>query len=183
MNDCDIQKATMVRNPIRIAVFDDHPVFREGVVQMLKRVDGFEIVGEGATATDALRIAQERAPDVILLDLCMPGGSIEAAACIACDCSNVRTMMLTVSEREHDLVSALLAGARGYVLKGSRESEIVDAVRAVARGDFYFTSNLVVRVLIERGKRIENGRQRRSSVTSPFARSNSFRLCRGQYPN
>jgi len=91
--------------------------------------------------------------------------------------------MLTVSEREHDLVSALLAGARGYVLKGSRESEIVDAVRAVARGDFYFTSNLVVRVLIERGKRIENGRQRRSSVTSPFARSNSFRLCRGQYPN
>jgi len=185
MKDCDIQKATMVRNPIRIAVFDDHPVFREGEVQMLKRVDGFEIVGEGETATDALKIAQDRAPDVILLDLCMPGGGIEAAACIACDCPNVRTMMLTASECEHDVVSALLAGARGYVLKGSTESEIVDAVRAIARGDFYFTSNLVVQVLIERGKRIENGRrhQRRSSVTSLFAKSNSLRSYRGQYPN
>src|SRR5499427_9607885 len=146
MNDCDIQKATMVRNPIRIAVFDDHPVFREGVVQMLKRVDGFEIVGEGATATDALRIAQERAPDVILLDLCMPGGGIEAAACIACDCPNVRTMMLTLSECEHDVVSALLAGARGYVLKSSAISEVIDAVHAIVQGNFYFTPNLAVRL-------------------------------------
>src|SRR5215469_1144077 len=147
MKDCDIQKATMVRNPIRIAVFDDHPLFRDGVVQMLKRVEGFEIVGEGATATDALKIAQECAPDVILLDLCMPGGGIEAAACIACDYPNVRTIMLTVSECEHDVVSALLAGARGYVLKGSRESEIVDAVRAIVQGDFYFTPNLAARLL------------------------------------
>ena len=183
MNDYDIQKAARVCNPIRIAVFDDHPMFREGVVQTLKRVDGFEIVGEGATATDALKIAQERTPDVILLDLCMPGGGIEAAACIACDCPNVRTMMLTASECEHDVVSALLAGARGYVLKGSNESEIVDAVHAIARGEFYFTSNLVVQVLIERGKRIENCRQRRSSVTSLFARRNSLRSYRGQYPN
>src|SRR5215831_14293159 len=180
MNDSDIQKAAMVRNPIRIAVFDDHPVFREGVVQVLKRVGGFEIVGEGATAADALKIARERAPDIILLDLCMPGGGIEAATGIVCDCPDVRTMMLTASECEHDHVSALLAGARGYVLKGSKASEIVDAVRAIARGEFYFTSDLVVRVLIERGKRIENGRQRRSSVTSLFARSNSLRLRRGQ---
>src|SRR5215472_6900220 len=164
MNNYDIQQAATVRNPIRIAVFDDHPMFREGVVQMLKRMDGFEIVGEGATATEALKIAQGRAPDVVLLDLCMPGGGIEAAACIACDCPNVRTMMLTASECEHDIVSALLAGARGYVLKGSNEYEIVDAVRAIARGEFYFTSDLIVQVLIERGKRMENCRQRRPSV-------------------
>src|SRR5215471_21626708 len=137
-NNYDMQKAAMVCNPIRIAVFDDHPMFREGVVQMLKRVDGFEIVGEGETATDALKIAQERAPDVILLDLCMPGGGIEAAACIACDYPNVRTMMLTLSECEHDVVSALLAGARGYVLKGSTESEVIVAVHAIVQGNFYF---------------------------------------------
>jgi len=90
---------------------------------------------------------------------------------------------LTASECEHDIVSALLAGARGYVLKGSNESEIVDAVRAIARGEFYFTSDLVVQLLIERSKRIENCRQRRPSVNSLFARRNSLRSYRGQYPN
>jgi two-component system, NarL family, nitrate/nitrite response regulator NarL len=179
MNEHDISKKKMMPNPVRIAVFDDHPAFREGVVEMLKRVDGFEIVGEGTTATDALEIAQERAPDVIVLDLCMPGGGIEAAACIASDYPNVRTIMLTASECEHDVVSALRAGARGYVLKGSRESEVVDAVLAVARGNFYFTPNLAARLLIERSKRIEHHRQRQSSVVSLFAKSDSVRLHRG----
>lgn len=182
MNDDAVRKAVKVGNPIRIAVFDDHPMFREGVVQMLKRVDRFEIVGEGATAIDAFKIAQERAPDVVLLDLRMPGGGIEAAACIACDCPNVRTLMLTTSECEHDVASALQAGARGYVLKGCRDSEIVDAVHAIVRGDFYFTPNFVVRLLIERGKRSTNSRQRQSSVISLAGRSNSLRPCRKQYP-
>jgi two-component system, NarL family, nitrate/nitrite response regulator NarL len=182
MNDYHIDKTATIPNPIRIAVFDGHPMFREGVVQMLKRVEGFEVVREGATATDALEIAQECAPDVILLDLCMPGGGIEAAACIALDCPNVRTMMLTVSECEHDVASALQAGARGYVLKGSSESEVVEALHAIARGDFYFTPNLAARLLIERSKRIENSRQRQSSVISLAARSHSLRRYRQQYP-
>jgi two-component system nitrate/nitrite response regulator NarL len=183
MNDYHINKTGMIPNPIRIAVFDDHPLFREGVVQMLKRVEGFEIVGEGATATDALEIAQERAPDVILLDLCMPGGGIEAAACIALDYPNVRTMILTVSECEHDVVSALQAGARGYVLKGSRESEVVEAVHAIVRGNFYFTPNFVARLLIEKSKRLENRRQRQSSVIPLFAGRNSLRLRPGECLN
>jgi two-component system, NarL family, nitrate/nitrite response regulator NarL len=177
MNDHDINKKAMMANPIRIAIFDDHPTFREGVVQILKAVDGFEVVGEGATATDAIEIAQERAPDVILLDLCMPGGGIEAAACIALDCPNVRTIMLTVSECEHDVVSALQAGVRGYVLKGSRASEIVDAVQAVVRSNFYFTPNLAARLLIERSNRIENRRSRRPSGMALFASSASLRSC------
>jgi two-component system, NarL family, nitrate/nitrite response regulator NarL len=183
MNDHDIKKTAMIPSPIRIAVFDDHPMFREGVVQMLKRVEGFEIVGEGATGTDALEIAQEGAPDVILLDLCMPGGGIEAAACIAHDCPDVGIIMLTVSECEHDVASALQAGARGYVLKGSSESEVVDAVHAIARGNFYFTPNLAARLLIEKGKRIENSRQRPSPAISLFAGRNSLRLRPGEYLN
>jgi two-component system, NarL family, nitrate/nitrite response regulator NarL len=179
MNEHDINKRKMMPNPIRIAVFDDHAMFREGVLQMLKRVDGFEIVGEGATATEAIEIALDCAPDIALLDLCMPGGGIEAAACIAHDCPNVRTVMLTASECEHDVVSALRAGARGYVLKGSRESEVVAAVHAVVRGNFYFTPNLAARLLIERSKRIESRRRRQSSVVSLFAKSDSIRLHRG----
>jgi two-component system, NarL family, nitrate/nitrite response regulator NarL len=120
MNDYDINKTAMMPNPIRIAVFDDHPMFHEGMVQMLKRVDGFEIVGEGVTATDAFKIARERAPDVILLDLCIPGGGIEAAACIARDCPNVFGPRPMVSECEQDVASAAIRiFAESATLRGS----------------------------------------------------------------
>ena len=140
--------------PIRIAVIDDHPVFREGVVGMLSYVDGVEVVGEGATAADALKVAQDLLPDVILLDVNMPGGGLQAAADIARVCPNVRTIMLTASENEQDVTSALQAGARGYILKGSSGDEVVATVRAIARGDSYVAPNLAARLLIKQGKRI-----------------------------
>ena len=141
-------------DPIRIAVIDDHPVFREGVVGMLSYVDGVEVVGEGATAADALKVAQDLLPDVILLDVNMPGGGLQAAADIARVCPNVRTIMLTASENEQDVTSALQAGARGYILKGSSGDEVVATVRAIARGDSYVAPNLAARLLIKQGKRI-----------------------------
>lgn len=149
----DMYKQTMMPSPVRIAVVDDHPMFREGVIQTLKRVDGFEIVGEGMTADDAVRIARETAPDVVLLDTCLSGGGVEMVASIAEDCPNVRTIVLTFSECEQDVTYALRAGARGYVLKGGADSEIVGAVHAVVRGDFYFTPNFAARLLIERSRR------------------------------
>jgi two-component system, NarL family, nitrate/nitrite response regulator NarL len=149
----DMYKQAMMPSPVRIAVVDDHPMFREGVIQTLKRVDGFEIVGEGMTADDAVRIARETAPDVVLLDTCLSGGGVEMVASIAEDCPNVRTIVLTFSECEQDVTCALRAGARGYVLKGGADSEIVGAVHAVVRGDFYFTPNFAARLLIERSRR------------------------------
>jgi DNA-binding NarL/FixJ family response regulator len=154
MNVHDIHKTRMMPAPVRIAVFDDHAAFRESVIETLKRVEGFEIVGDGMTADDAIKVARENAPDVVLLDICMPGGGIEAVASIADGCPNVRTIVLTFSEREDHVTSALRAGARGYVLKGSSDSEIVSAVHAVVHGDFYFTPNFAVRLLIERSRRI-----------------------------
>ena len=142
-------------NPIRIAVIDDHPLYREGTVQMLRRVHGIEVVADGATAADALKVAQECLPDVILLDLGIPGGGIEAAANIADVCPYVRIIMLSASENEQDVTSALQAGARGYILKGSSGSEVVETVRAIARGESYVQPNLAARLLIKEAKRIE----------------------------
>jgi DNA-binding NarL/FixJ family response regulator len=140
---------------IRVAIIDDHPLFREGVVTVLKGVEGIEVVREGATAADALRIAQEVLPDVMLLDIGVPGGGLEAAASIARACPDVRTVMLTASENEQHVMLALQAGARGYILKGSSGHEVVEAVRAIAKGDSYMAPNLAARLLIKQGKQVE----------------------------
>ena len=122
---------------IRLAVIDDHPLFREGMVGMLTGADG-EVVGQGSTAVDEL------APDAMLLDVCLPGGGLEAAGNIARTCAHVRTVMLTASEDEQHVGSALQAGARGYILKGSSGREVVETVRNIARGDSYVAPNLAV---------------------------------------
>ena len=149
----ELQKT--MTNPIRIAVIDDHPLYREGTVQMLRRAHGIEVVADGATAVDALKVAQEYLPDVILLDLGIPGGGIEAAANIAGVCPYVRIIMLSASENEQDVTSALQAGARGYILKGSSGSEVVETVLAIYRGEHYVAAGLGARLLIKISKRIE----------------------------
>jgi len=140
---------------IRIAVIDDHPMFREGAVQTLTCIDGIEVVGEGATADDALKVAEELRPDVMLLDIGLPGGGVQAAANIARACPGVRAVMLTASESELDVASALQAGARGYILKGSSGAEVVETVRAIFRGESYVAPSLAARLLIQMGKRTE----------------------------
>jgi two-component system nitrate/nitrite response regulator NarL len=140
---------------IRIAVIDDHPMFREGAVQIFACMDDIEVVAEGATAADALRVAQELRPDVMLLDISLPGGGLEAAACIARACPGVRAVMLTASESELDIASALQVGARGYILKGSSGTEVVETVRAIFNSESYVAPSLAARLLIQMGKRAE----------------------------
>jgi two-component system nitrate/nitrite response regulator NarL len=142
-------------NPIRVAVIDDHPLFREGVTKTLASVRDFEVVGEGATALQALRIAQDHSPDIVLLDVALPGGGVEAAAAIAGACPNVCTVMLTASENEHHLVAALKAGARGYILKGTGGRDLIDALRAVCEGQSYVPPNLAARLLVSQRQRAE----------------------------
>jgi two-component system, NarL family, nitrate/nitrite response regulator NarL len=139
--------AALLHRPILIAVIDDHLLYRAGAIEVLTQIDGFEVVGEGATAADALKIAQERAPDVILLDLHLPGNGIEAIANIKRDCPNVRIIVLTVSEEVHDVTSALAAGARGYILKSSSGPDVVETVHAIARGNSYVAPDLAARML------------------------------------
>jgi two-component system, NarL family, nitrate/nitrite response regulator NarL len=140
---------------IRIAVIDDHPMFREGAVQIFDCMDDIEVVAEGATAADAVRVADEFRPDVMLLDISLPGGGLEAAASIGRAFPSVRAVMLTASENELDVASALQVGARGYILKGSSGAEVIETVRAIFNGESYVAPSLAARLLIQMGKRAE----------------------------
>ncbi len=143
---------------IRIGVVDDHPLLREGVANTLKAA-AMDVVGVGASASDAARLAGEHEPDVMLLDISMPGGGVEAARAIARSHPKIKTIMLTVSEREDDVIAAMEAGARAYVLKGICGPELLATIRAVSRGETYITPQIAARVLAKM--------QRRTNSSSP----------------
>lgn len=134
---------------IQVAIVDDHPMFREGVAHTLGAEPGLEIVGQGATAEEALRLARDLLPDVLLLDISIPGGGFAAAQAIAEAWPVVKIVMLTASEDEEDVLSALKAGARAYVLKGVSAREMAAIVRAVHGGEVYVTPSLAAHVLLE----------------------------------
>lgn len=143
---------------IRVAVADDHPMFRAGVVASLREEEGIEVVGEAGDASSALALATAELPDVIILDIAMPGSGLEAARQIAAACPATRIVMLTVSEDEDDLLAAVKAGASGYVLKGAGGSELVSVIRAVNAGEVYVAPALAWGML----------RELRTPRTSPY---------------
>ena len=150
---------------IRIAVVDDHPLLREGVVGTL-RAAGLDVVGVGASAADAVRIAAEHAPQVMLLDISMPGGGVEAARAIAKAHPGIRTIVLTVSEREDDVIAAMEAGARAYILKGVGGPELLATIRAVGRGETYIAPQIAARVLSRMQRRVNGGASKAKAVES-----------------
>ena len=127
---------------IRIILVDDHPLFRDGVAYTLQLEPDFDVVGQGASLSEALQLAAELAPDVALFDVGIPGGGIEAARAAVALCPELKMIMLTASADENDLVAALNAGAQGYVLKGVSARELVSVVRAVWAGEQYVTPSL-----------------------------------------
>ncbi|RUW47936.1 response regulator transcription factor [Mesorhizobium sp. M1A.F.Ca.ET.072.01.1.1] len=133
--------------PIRIAIVDDHPLFREGVARSLGEIGGFELVGEGASAEDAEKLVRASAPDVLLLDISMPGGGLNALASILSATPEQKIVMLTVSETNADVAQALKAGARGYVLKGVGSKSLAEILRDVANGQSYVSPTLSARLL------------------------------------
>ena len=132
---------------IRIVVADDHPLFREGVVRSLGEAGDFDVVAEAGTGPEAVAYCKDVLPDVVLLDVSMPGGGIEAAAAISRSCPAVSIAMLTVSEQDADLLAAMKAGARGYVLKGVASHELARILRDIAAGQSYVSPSLAARVL------------------------------------
>jgi DNA-binding NarL/FixJ family response regulator len=134
---------------IRVAVADDHPMFRAGVVLSLRELEDIDIVGEAGDAASALALAQAELPDVMILDIAMPGSGLEAARRIAVACPVTRIVMLTVSEDEDDLLAAVKAGASGYVLKGAGVGELASVVRSVHEGEVYVAPALAWGMLRE----------------------------------
>lgn len=132
--------------PIRIAIVDDHPLFREGVTRSLAEIGGFELVGEGASAAEAEQIVRA-APDILLLDISMPGGGLNALYAILAARPQQKVVMLTVSEANADVAEALKAGARGYVLKGVGSKALAEILRDVADGQSYVSPSLSARLL------------------------------------
>lgn len=132
---------------------DDHPLMREGVIKTLKLDAFFDVVAVGASAADAIRIAGTPGINLMLLDLSMPGGGLEAAKVICRDHPAIKLVILTVSEREDDVISAMAAGAAGYVLKGVSGPDLLVTLKAVSMGETYVTPDLAARLL----KKSRNG--------------------------
>lgn len=133
--------------PVRIAVVDDHRHFRNGVVVTLQAAPGIDVSAVGSSASDAVRIAQEDLPDIILMDIHMPGNGIMAAKEISRAFPVIKIVILTASETADDLVAALETGARGYILKGIGGPELVSNLLAIHDGEFFVTPSLAARVL------------------------------------
>lgn len=138
-----------MQEKIRIAVIDDHPIFRDGVVYTLKASKVFEVVGEGGNISDAVRIAEEKQPAVMLLDISMPGGGIVAAGEISARFKAIKLIMLTVSEQEEDVTASLKAGAMGFVVKGSSGPELMQVIQSVHAGESYVSPGLAARLLTQ----------------------------------
>jgi len=123
---------------IRILIADDHGVLRAGLHALLSAEPDLEVVGEASDGHEALRLAGELRPDIVLLDLVMPGlGGIEVARQLKKSLPDTRTLILTVHEDVGLLREAIQAGAAGYLIKRAVESELINAIHAVWRGDLY----------------------------------------------
>jgi DNA-binding NarL/FixJ family response regulator len=138
----------MTMEQLRVAVVEDHPLFRKGVITLLGSTDGIQVIGEAATGLDAIALAAELQPDVLLMDLQMPVlGGIEATRAITRENPNVRVLILTLFDDEESVFMALRAGARGYILKDADEDDLVRAIRAIGRGEAIFSPHIAERVL------------------------------------
>ena len=133
--------------PIRVLIVDDHTLFRSGIKLVLQRQEGFEVVGEAGDGLDGVKRAKQLKPDVVLLDLHMPGTSgLEALRLLQDDAPQAQVVMLTVSEDADDLVDALRAGARGYLLKNIDTDFLLDSIRRAARGESVMSPQMATKL-------------------------------------
>ncbi|TCC61083.1 response regulator transcription factor [Kribbella pittospori] len=132
---------------VRVLLADDHPVYRDGLAALLGSLDGVEVVGTAADGVEAVDRARELQPDVVVMDVQMPRlDGIEATRAITADSPHIGVVVLTMAEEDQTLFAAMRAGARGYLLKGANQGEIVRAITAVAQGEAIFGPAIARRV-------------------------------------
>jgi len=133
---------------VRVVIADDHPVFRAGMVSVLDDLPDVEVVGQAGDGEEAVAAASEHRPDVVLMDLRMPGvGGLEATARIRVEHPEVAVVVLTMDSDDDSIFAALRAGARGYLLKEAEVADIERAITGAARGEAVFGAGIATRVL------------------------------------
>lgn len=137
---------------IRVLVADDHPIVRSGIVALLESADDLAVVGTASTGLEAVELALELGPDIVLMDLRMPGiDGDEATARILAVRSDIRVVVLTTYETDASILTAIEAGASGYLLKAAPQDEILAGIRSVARGEVALAPSIAA-MLVNRVK-------------------------------
>ena len=133
---------------LRVIVVDDHPLYREGLVTAISAMTGVEVVAQAGDGEQAVALTAELLPDVVVMDLHMPGlNGIDATRRITAGQPSVAVLVLTMLEGDDSVFAAVRAGARGYLLKGADRAEIARALQAVGHGEMVFSSGIASRVL------------------------------------
>jgi len=169
-------------NVIRVLIIDDHTLFRSGIKLLLERQEGFEVVGEAGDGLDGAKRAKKLKPDVILLDLHMPGTSgLAAIPLLLEEAPQAQIIMLTVSEDAEDLLDALRAGACGYLLKNIETDFLLDSIRRAAIGESVMSPQMAARVAdaIRKPQNINSNAAPASVEFSPREREVITWLARG----
>jgi DNA-binding NarL/FixJ family response regulator len=134
--------------PIRIVVADDHPIVRAGIVGLLETAPGIEVVGEAADGAEAVELAASEHPDLVLMDLRMPGvDGASATASIVAAGHGARVLVLTNYETDDHILAAIEAGASGYLLKAAPQAEILAGIRAVAAGETVLAPSIAAKLV------------------------------------
>jgi DNA-binding NarL/FixJ family response regulator len=151
--------------PIRLLIVDNHTLFRQGLVSLLGGEPDFQVIGEAANGEEALRLIQKLQPDVVLMDVKMPGmDGVEATRRLLETMPHARVLMLTVSEDEESLFAAIQAGARGYILKNADADELLQAIQRVHAGEAMISPAMTLRLF----QTLRGGGVPLSSSSSPL---------------
>jgi DNA-binding NarL/FixJ family response regulator len=140
--------------PFNIVLVDDHKLVRDGVKTILERGSEFHVIGEAENGADAVQLCRKALPDLVLMDIGLPGmNGIEATTELLRHCPTVKVVILSMYDDENSVVGAIRSGARGFVLKKASSTDLLDALRTVARGGSYLSSQVSDRLL----QRIQKG--------------------------
>lgn len=152
---------------VRLVLADDHAILREGVKLLLESEPGMQVVGQASNGIEAVRLACDLKPDLVMMDIQMPGvDGIEACERIARQAPSVKVLVLSQTDSEHNLVRVLQAGALGYVLKQNASEELLNAVHTVLKGHVYMTPQMASR-FVQLYFRKEDEKQNRAKQLTP----------------
>jgi two-component system, NarL family, nitrate/nitrite response regulator NarL len=138
-------------DPTTLAIIDDHPLYRAGLVSVFDGSSEFKVVAQGETLHDAIAISQTNRPEMMILDINIPGHGLEAARLIGRSYPDVKIVILSVSDRPEHVVTALECGSKGYLQKGATEEDLLDCMRAVRNGKRFIWPELAAKVLSLKG--------------------------------